>query len=97
MSDDKTQRQRQRGEQAKRLLENELFNEAFEQTEKQIMEILKHTRPEDEAGVRNSHIALCLVPRIKQYIQQVVNDGKAADNKLLQMEKESKLKRVFNR
>lgn len=88
--------QQNRGERAKRLLENDLILDAFQKIEAEIMAAWKGSAADDEKGRYNAYLMFRLLQNFKQQFTHAVATGEAAGKQLLQIKDPSKLKRIFN-
>lgn len=92
----KLRQQAERGERAKRLLENELLQEAFASVEKAIDDGWKGTSAHEKEQRENAYMMHRLLGNFREHIAQVVRTGDGAAKQLLRIEQESKLKRFVN-
>lgn len=95
MDESLKRRQADRGERAKRVLENELVIEAFEKMEKDIIEGWKKTAPDDDRGRHNAYLLDRLLRNFKAQFEQYLITGKAAQKELLNINSPSKIKGLF--
>ena len=92
----KLKTQADRGNRAKRLLENELFSEALEKIENDIVEAWKRSGGRDEDQRRNAYLMLRLFQNFKQHFITIINTGQHAEKELLKLREKSKLRRMIN-
>lgn len=91
----KLHQQQTRGYQAKRILEDELVKEAFFVMRQEIMKAWESTKI-DEADVREDCFKTRqAVDRFERCFVKWVRDGEFAAKELLQIQKDSKLKKVL--
>jgi ribosome-binding ATPase YchF (GTP1/OBG family) len=85
----------QRGEEAKRLIENELLVEAFKTLEQEYTQAWKQTKASDEAGREKLWMAINQLQMLMSHLSSVIQTGKVAENKLQKAQKslEAGLKR----
>lgn len=89
----------QRAEEAKQLLANPLFAEAFAAIREEVIEQWTNSKATEEAGREKLWLTLKLLDRLQSQITQVVHTGKVAQASLLQRAKEAALKtgqRLYN-
>ena len=67
-----------RADEAKRLLDNPLFKEAFETIRKALIEHLLNTRVAEEVERDRLYIAIKALDLVEQHIQSVLETGKLA-------------------
>ena len=97
MSDEhELKRQADRGDRAKRLLENELINEAFDKIESEIMDAWRNSPADAEQERYNAYLMYRLLMNFKGQFKQAVAHGEAASKQLLQIRDPSKFKRMIN-
>jgi hypothetical protein len=80
---------RDRGERAKRLLEDPLFKEAFEKIDAAIVEGWRTSNGNDHEGRHNAYLMQRLLKNLKEQFAQIVRTGDAAGKELLMLEKEN--------
>lgn len=78
--------QHDRGERAKRLLENELIVEAFEKIEAEITESWRNSAVDEAEKRHNAYLMGLLLERFKQHFRVIVAGGEKAQIDLLQLE-----------
>lgn len=88
-------RQADRGERAKRILENDLVIEAFKKMEEDIIQGWKNTAPNDDKGRHNAYLLDRLLKNFKLQFEQYLITGKAAQKELLNINNPSKTKGLF--
>lgn len=86
----KLRKQRSRGEQAKRLLENPLIKEAFEAIEQAITDGWKNSAADDDRARQNAYLLARLLENFKQQFRTVINTGKVAEKDLLEIAEKPK-------
>ncbi len=86
--------ERIRGEEAKNLLANPLFKDAFAVTERQILDQMKQVRPSDERMHTRLIDAYKLLHTLRGHIEVYIQTGRLAE---LKLEQDSKVKRMFRR
>lgn len=92
----KLRQQHDRGHRAKQLLENPLFQEAFDTIENTITEAWKHTGADEEDARRNAYLMQRLLRDLRQHFVSALSTGKVAEKKLLQTQDKSKIRRILN-
>lgn len=92
----KLRQQVDRGERAKRVLENELVIEAFEKLEQTIVDSWKGSRADEEKQRDNAYVMYRLLQNFKQQFKAAITNGEVARKELLRIQDESKLKRVIH-
>lgn len=93
----KARTQMDRGERAERILAEPLVKEAFEKIEAEIIEAWKNSAADDERGRENAFLLQRLLRNFREHFEQWVRTGEAAKRELLEIEKQSRLKRAFKR
>lgn len=71
-----------RGEEAKRLLENQLLNEAFDTLEQEYTQVWKQTKASDEVAREKLWMAINQLSKVKMELHSVIQTGKVAKNAL---------------
>lgn len=66
----------QRAEKAARILDDEIFKEAFENTRQAIFSKIEQTPIRDAEGLANLRLSLKLLNDVRANLIQVLNDGK---------------------
>ena len=85
-----------RGDEARAILENPLFKEAFQEAEKVIIEAWRNS-PGDAKEVRdNAYLMQRLLVNLEDFLKRHINNGKAAQNDLLKLKEPSKIRRLIN-
>ena len=69
----------QRGQDAKRLVEDPLYKEAFEDTKNHLIEMLLQTKISEETERDRIYITIKALGLIDEHIQSVINTGKLAE------------------
>lgn len=77
-----------RAQKAQRLLNDELFNEAFNLTRQAIFERIETTPLRDVEGLSQLRLCLKLLGDVKANIKQILNDGKVAEFNIEQQKRE---------
>lgn len=96
MSDqEKLRKQKERGLKAKAILDSEVVQDAFEYIENRITEAWKMADPSDEELVMRCTYVLKGFQSFRDYFKEYMLKGEQAKKELLNLEKQSKLKRVF--
>lgn len=72
----------ERGDRARRLLEDETFQSAFEQVRQAILHGIESCPLRDTEGAEKLRIELKLLRDLRANFEQAVNDGKLADFRL---------------
>ncbi len=81
---DKTELDRARAVQARGLLDNALFKEAFEAIEDGYVRLWKdHAKTPDER--ERVHIALKTLAKVREHLEVVIQEGKIADRKIAEV------------
>lgn len=83
-----------KADEAKQLLNHPLFKEAFESTERQILDQMKQVRPSDERMHTRLIDAYKLLHTLKGHLEQHIETGMLA---ALQLEEKSKIRRFIGR
>lgn len=83
-----------KADEAKQLLNHPLFKEAFESTERQILDQMKRVRPSDERMHTRLIDAYKLLHMLKSHIKTHIETGMLA---ALQLEEKSKIRRFIGR
>lgn len=90
----KARTQMDRGERANRILAEPLVKEAFDKIRAEIIEAWENSAADDERGRHNAYLLQRLLRNFESHFKQIVRTGEAAKRELLEIEKESKLKRA---
>lgn len=96
MDEGKLRIQMDRGQRAKALLDNELLTGAFESIETSLHYAWKTSRAGDELAREDIWRSTQLLTNLKECLTRHVTTGEAAGKELLRIEKESKLRKIFN-
>jgi len=91
---DKTERARQRGINARLLLETPLLVEALAEVRKELMAAWEASPAADEKGREKLWLMLKLLNKIPAHLETVMNDGKIAEHELVEVERRKKF-RIF--
>jgi len=75
---------------AQALLENELFNEALESIERDLIDAWKATPPRDTDGRERCWAAIQQLGKIKGFVETVLRDGKLAAAQLKEIAEQPK-------
>lgn len=92
---DKTERARQRGLNARHLMENELLVEAFATVRAELMAAWEGSPAADEKGREKLWLMLKLLNKIPGHLETVMNDGKIAEADLVEDQKRKKILGMF--
>ena len=68
--------------QAERLLEDQLLNKFFSDTEKDLFDLWCHSNPDDAEGREKAYLMLQMCKKFKDYLELYVMDGKMARESL---------------
>lgn len=82
---DKLRRQKARGDQAKRLLENPLFIEAFDTLETTVLEGWKNSDAQDQEGRHNAYLMWRLLQNLRHQFKLAAATGRVAEKELLEL------------
>lgn len=88
--------QANRGERAKRILEDPLYVEAFGKIEAELIERFKTSEVSDSDGHRNIRESLKLLNNLQSEFKQIMITGDGARKELLRIREESKLRRMLH-
>lgn len=88
-------RDNDRGARAKSLLENELLTEAFAELEKAYMSAWRSTMIDDTAGREKLFLAVNIVGKVREHINNIVINGKLAATELQEIAKLAERKKRF--
>ena len=83
----------QRGQNAEKLLGNELFAEAFDKLREAILTSIEEAPIRDKEGVHELKLMLKVLKDVKGHIIQVVETGKMASIQIMEQEKLDRLKK----
>lgn len=83
-----------RGEEAKRLLENELYREAFDMLNQSIISKWLAAPIRDREGMHELKLMAKVLQDVESYLAQIVNTGKMAEMQLEQEAKVAKLRKA---
>lgn len=83
-----------RGEQARLLLENEIFKETFESVESGIINAWRNSPIRDHDGHHELRLMLKLLTDVRRNVETVMQTGKMAK---IQIERESMFKKAVDR
>jgi len=92
--EDRLQRDINRGEQARRIMEQEIVQEAFSALEKTILMAWQTSHPSDEKGRHDAWLMMGLLADLKNHLQQAIATGKVS-KKELGLNQPSKIKRIL--
>lgn len=81
-----------RAEKAQRILNDELFQEAFDNTRTAIFEAIERTPLRDDEGLKHLRLCLKLLQDVKANLTATLNDGKVAEFRLAQQKQDAKLR-----
>lgn len=85
-----------RGESARQILENPVFNEAFEDIRQFFIESWQETRGDETEKRENAYIALRLLQNLKEQFEQKIANGEFARKKLLEIKDKSKIRGIVS-
>lgn len=85
------------GQEAARLLDHPLLNQAFEQIEEDIRQQWKNSPARDVEGREKLHLMDRLLQRVKAQLQSVVENGKVVEATLQQSKATEMLNHLSNR
>mgnify|MGYP003627069888 CR=1 FL=1 len=99
MSDEEGRMRNQvdRGEEARKIIENSLFNEAFADLERGIMDVFKESGLSDEKLHRHARESLGLLANLRQCLEQHMITGKAAHTRMLTLKEKGPIARLVSR
>lgn len=83
------QEQAQRGEEAARLLENTVLNDAFTALEQEYTELWKQTKASDEAAREKLWLSIRQLQMVQAHLKTAVQTGKVAKATLAQRAKQA--------
>lgn len=95
MNEIKSQQDAARGARAKALLENELLNEAFAGLEAAYIKAWRETHVMDQPGREKLFIAVGVVGKVKQHLEQIVSNGNLAAKELAELAGQAERKKRF--
>lgn len=81
-----------RAEKVQRILNDEEFQRAFENTRLAIFEAIEATPIRDEEGLRHLRLCLKLLKDVKANLTATLNDGKVAAFNIAQQKQDAKLR-----
>lgn len=90
----KARTQMDRGQRAERVLNDPLVKEAFDKIRDEIVEAWENSDADDDRGRHNAYLLQRLLRNFESQFKQIVRTGEAAKRELLEIEKESRLKRA---
>jgi hypothetical protein len=88
--------QRGRGQRADAILNDPMVQEAFVEIERILHNTWQNSDVADHEGRHNAYLSAKLLKRFKQYFENHIKKGKAADKELLRIKERSKLRKVIN-
>lgn len=88
--------QARRGEAAERILNDEVFTEAFNKIEESLIEQFKDSKIADDDGRRHAREALGILAAVKGEFERLMHTGKQAKKEIAQAREESKLRSMFH-
>jgi hypothetical protein len=77
-----TQAAADRGVRAEKLLNDELFNEAFANVRENLLANLEEWPLDDAAGAEKLRMMLKVISAVRKYLEKVLRDGKVAAHEL---------------
>lgn len=80
---DRAQRQIDRGEHARRLLNDPMLQEAFQEIDNEIIEKWRQSAGDEHEQRHNAYLMQRLLTRLKSYLEEVVNTGEFGKRDLL--------------
>lgn len=86
------EQRKNRGEKAKRILEDEIVKDAFSKIEQNIIDKWREAKTTDFESQQHCKMMLTVFENFRAHFQAVINDGKIAEDKLSE-----KLKKPFKR
>lgn len=90
----KLRKQQDRGERAKRLLENELLNEALDKMEADITAAWQNSRADDDKGRYNAYLMHRLMQNFRDHLTRIAQTGSDAKSELLRIRDPSRMRRA---
>lgn len=84
-----------RAQDAKQLLENKLFKEAFAAVESHLDDVALSCDPDNKEKAQRIIISRQLLAAVKREIERVVEDGLIAEVRIAELEKRNKLLRFL--
>lgn len=97
MSETKLADQAARGEDAKRILEHPLVNEAFESIRQTCIDAWENSRGEDTEVRQNAYLMQRLLRNLREQFTLQIANGKHAEKELLELSKpRTKIRRLSN-
>jgi hypothetical protein len=96
MDEGKLRAQQSRADRAKRLLDDELIQEAFDKIEREIDQSWKNSPADAERERYNAYLMYRLLQNFKGHFTALVATGEHARKQLLQIEQENMLKRMIH-
>lgn len=84
-----------RSQDAKQLLENKLFKEAFSAVESHLDDVALSCDPDNKDKAQRIIISRQLLAAVKREIERVVEDGLIAEVRIAELEKRNKLLRFI--
>lgn len=81
-----------RAEKAQRILNDEIFQESFENTRKAIFEAIERTPLRDDEGLKHLRLCLKLLQDVKANLTATMNDGKVAEFNIAQQKRDAVLR-----
>lgn len=95
MDEAKLSEQRLRGDAARAILENPLFNEAFDAIEREITTAWKQSPADGERERNNAYLMQRLLANLKEQFKRHVSTGAMAEKELLKLKEKSKIRRLI--
>lgn len=81
-----------RAEKVQRILNDEEFQKAFENTRTAIFEAIERTPIRDDEGLRHLRLCLKLLQDVKANLTAMLNDGKVAEFLIAQQKRDAQLR-----
>lgn len=95
MNEIKSQQDAARGARAKTFLENELLTEAFAGLEAAYIKAWRETHVMDQPGREKLFVAVNVVGKVKQHLEQIVANGNLATKELAELAGQVERKKRF--
>lgn len=88
--------QANRGERAKRIIEDPVFVDAVEKIEASLIDVFRDSKLADDDSRRYARESLGLLTRLREEINRIMITGDGARKELLRIREESKLRRMLH-
>ncbi len=86
-----------RASKAERILNDPIFQEAFENTRQAIFQKIEQTPVRDDEGLKHLRLCLKLLSDVKANLTAVLNDGKVEEFRIEEEKRLAKVRKLFNR